>query len=253
MNVVRWRKRAMFCGCSHGPYISQPVANQVLEFAKDFKPHHRVHLGDAWDTAAFRQGAAGTTDESASIREDRGSGADFINAFRPTVFFMGNHEDRVYQRAHHHNAIIAEASLGVIEYMENLFRRIKCEIVPHAGTATRESWRMFGDTLAGHGFMYGEQCTRDHVEMLGHPCIHAHDHKAKMQPGRVVGAPMGYSVGTLATIPAMGYAKTRRATAAWCGGIVYGEYGEGWARWQLKVLHSSEGGTWQAPKSDRQR
>jgi len=61
-----------------------------------------------------------------------------------------------------------------------------------------------------------------------------------MQPGRIVGALMGYSVGTLADIPAMGYAKARRATSAWSGGIVCGEYRDGESNWTLKILHEAK-------------
>lgn len=252
MTAIRARKRAMFVGCSHGAHINQRVADDVLAFAKDFKPHHRVHLGDAWDTAAFRSGAGGSNDEGASVSADLDAGTEFIKRYEPTVFFYGNHEDRLFQLAGHPRALIAAAAQSVLSQISALFSDMKCETALYAGTASRKSWRLFGNTLAGHGFMYGEQCTRDHVEMLGAPCIHAHDHKAKMQPGRVVGAAMGYSVGTLATIPAMAYAKARRATAAWSGAIVYGEYGDDWSRWEIKVLHTSEGGTWQKPKRDQQ-
>lgn len=241
----------MFVGCSHGGHISRAAADEVLRFAKDYQPHHRVHLGDAWDTTAFRSGANGSPDEGASVADDYNAGTAFLREYQPTVFCMGNHEDRLYALANHPRALIAAAAQSVIGQMDALFAGMKCETVPYAGVATRKSWRLFGDTLAGHGYMFGEMCTRDHVEMLGHKCIHAHDHKAKMQPGRVVGVPMGYSVGTLATIPAMAYAKTRRATAAWSGAIVFGEYGEDWSRWEIKLLHTSEGGTWARPLTDQ--
>ena len=250
MNPIRARKRAVFIGCSHGGHINPYVADQVLAFVHDYKPHQRVHLGDAWDTAAFRQGAGGSCDEGASVTDDLNAGTKFLQQFLPTFFFMGNHEDRLFQLAHHPNALIAAAAGTTLSAIKTFFSDIKCETAAYAGTASRESWRMFGDTLAGHGYMFGEMCTRDHVEMLGHPCIHAHDHKAKMQPGRMVGAPMGYSVGTLASIPAMAYAKARRATSAWSGAIIYGEYGDDWASWQLKMMHTSEAGTWRKPTND---
>ncbi|MEM4203020.1 MAG: hypothetical protein QXS54_03015 [Candidatus Methanomethylicaceae archaeon] len=238
--VKKFQKRAMFVGCSHGHYANADALRQVLDFAKEFSPHHRVHLGDAWDLAAFRLRARGTPDESESYQDDTLSAELFLQEYKPTLFFFGNHEDRLYYLRKSGSELIRIAADAALQAILDFFEKLKCPVVPYASIASRDSWRLFGDTLAGHGFLYGENATRDHVELLGRPCIHAHDHRAKMQAGRMVGAPMGYSVGTLARIPAMHYAKARRSTASWSGAIVYGEYGEGISQWQIKLLHRSE-------------
>lgn len=240
MNYIRRGRRAMFVGCSHGAHISPAAEAEVLNFSLDFRPHIRAHLGDAFDTAAFRAGATGTSDETASVGDDAAAGERFLRAYRPNVLFMGNHEDRLYKLAGHYNAIISDCAKSFIGRIEAMCRGMRCEIVPYAGTATTDGWRLFGDTVAGHGYMFGENCTRDHAEMLGRSVIHAHNHRCGMLPARTLGHPMGYSVGTLSEIPAMAYAKTRRATAAWSGGIVYGEYGDGWAHWTVRELHASK-------------
>lgn len=251
MNPIRWRKRAMFVGCSHGQHISPQAADAVISFESDFRPHHRVHLGDAFDTAAFRGGAEGSGDEGADVDADFAAGEVFLRRYRPTIFCLGNHEDRLWRLSDHPRAIIAKAARATVKQIEAMCDDIGAQIVPYAGTASADSWVLFGDTLAGHGYMFNESATRDHVEMLrGHNVIHAHNHKAGAAPGRVLGAPMGYSVGTLATIPAMAYPKTRRATAAWSGAIVAGEYGEGWSRWTLHLLHTSTPIRFAAPKAD---
>ncbi|MEM4360348.1 MAG: hypothetical protein QXT45_07460 [Candidatus Bilamarchaeaceae archaeon] len=238
--VKKFPKKAMFVGCSHGHYASSDALRQVLEFAKDFAPHHRVHLGDAWDLAAFRLRARGTPDESESHEDDSTSAESFLIQYEPTLFFFGNHEDRLYYLRKSGSEIVKLAADAALKAIHQFFEKLKCPVVPYASIACKEAWRLFGNSLAGHGFLYGENATRDHVELLGMPCIHAHDHRAKMQAGRMVGAPMGYSVGTLARIPAMHYAKARRSTASWSGAIVYGEYGEENSQWQIKLLHQSE-------------
>lgn len=250
-NIKRACKKAMFVGCSHGSHINWDAAKWALDFAKDFKPHIRVHLGDAFDAEAFRAGASGTSDEAASVEDDINAGFKFLNDYRPHVLFMGNHEDRLFRMRDHYNGIIRDDCRRITSQITNWSEKTRCEIVQYAGIVDHYSWRLFGDTLAGHGIMFGDNCTRDHVELLrGMPVIHAHDHKAKMQAGRCIGAPMGYSVGTLANIPAMGYAKTRRQTASWSGGIVFGEYGDGWSSWSLKILHTSQPVVWQRPYFD---
>jgi hypothetical protein len=71
--------------------------------------------------------------------------------------------------------------------------------------------------------MYGENATRDHAEALGN-CVHAHTHRPGIAKGRRSDNPTGYCAGTLASIPAMEYAKTNRSTLSWAGGMVWGEY-----------------------------
>jgi hypothetical protein len=241
LNINRggWKK-AVFIGCTHGSHINWDIANKAVAFADEFKPHLRVHLGDAFDTAAFRAGAKGSADESSSVFDDFRDGEEFLNSYRPNLLFMGNHEDRLFSLRNHHNAQTAYLATHLVDKIMSMAKAWKATVVEYSSIATPDAWRMVGDTLCGHGFMYGENCTRDHVEMLGHKVIHAHDHKAKMQPGRMVGAPMGYSVGTLADIPAMGYAKARRATSAWSGAVVFGEYRQGESKWTLSILHEQK-------------
>ena len=232
-------KRAMFIGCSHGHLVNQALMMEVLAFAEEFKPHHRVHLGDAFDMAAFRSGAAGSKDEGGNIEDDLGFGISFLRQYRPTLFMFGNHEDRIVQLSTHHRDIVASAARYALQSLDGIFSTLKCEVVQYGTIADLNSWRLFGDTAVGHGYLFGENCTRDTVEMLGMNVIHAHDHKAKLQPGRTSRGLMGYSVGTLADIPAMGYAKSRRATASWSAGIVFGEFKEGMSEWHLKLLKSA--------------
>lgn len=240
--------RAMFVGCSHGHYACPEVLEQVLRFAEEFSPHHRVHLGDAWDLAAFRLRARGTPDESESHYEDAACAESFLIRYRPTLFFFGNHEDRLNYLRKSGSEVVRLAADAALNAIYSLFKELGCRVIPYTSIAAKDAWLRFGDTLAGHGFLYGENSTRDHVELLGMSCIHAHDHRAKLQPGRLVGAPVGFSVGTLAKIPAMHYAKTRRSTASWSGAIVFGEYGEHKAKWDIRILHRNEEGWKPAPE-----
>ena len=48
--------RVVVMGDNHGNHADPDTLKAVLAFCKDFKPHHRVHLGDNWDFAALRKG-----------------------------------------------------------------------------------------------------------------------------------------------------------------------------------------------------
>ena len=75
--------------------------------------------------------------------------------------------------------------------------------------------------------MYSENALRDTVEMLGCPVVMGHTHTIQTQPGRCVGAPVGYSAGLLADPDSLDYASARRATLRWRTGWLYGEVTNG--------------------------
>ena len=56
--VNRW-ERVLAVGCSHGTFANQDALRAVLRFRDEWKPKHRIHLGDAYDSTAFRTGALG--------------------------------------------------------------------------------------------------------------------------------------------------------------------------------------------------
>jgi len=224
ISVGRTWHKWMALGCNHGIHADATAQDAAIAFKDDYDPELTIHLGDNWDTTAFRAGASGSVDEGTSVPDDCMAGVRFLERYNPDLMFMGNHEDRLWALQDHPKALVSFAANCVIEQIEKLAEDINCEIVPYASIADENAWRMIGDTLFGHGFVFNENAVRDHVEMLGHPVVIAHLHKVMTQTGRVVGAPDGHCVGTLADIPAMAYAGRRRATTSWSQGWAYGEY-----------------------------
>jgi len=214
----------MALGCNHGVHADKTAEDAAIKFREDLDPDMTIHLGDNWDTTAFRAGASGSVDEGTSIPDDCIAGLRFVERYKPDLMFMGNHEDRLWGLRDHPKALVSFAANCVIEQIENLLEDMECECVQYESTASANAWRMLGGTLFGHGYMFNENAVRDHVEMLGHPVVIAHLHKVVMQPGRVLGSPDGYCVGTLSDIPAMAYAGRRRNTTSWSQGWAWGEY-----------------------------
>lgn len=237
-------KRWMAVGCSHG-YLADPKAlATVLEFKKRFKPQIRVHLGDFTDQTAFRSGAAGTKDETVSIADDLSHGLNFLSEFAPTHLLNGNHEARLWKLADHHNEIVARAASTTIQEIKTLADKLKCQYVDHYDIT--RSWIEIGDTKFIHGFMFSENAIRDHSEHFGR-CVIAHLHTVGEAAGRRSDNARCYCVGTLANIPSMSYALTRRATARWSHGFAYGETnGKETIVWLSQGMANTPGG-WRLP------
>lgn len=232
-------KKILVVSCSHGNHIDSASAKAVLQFKKEYKPDTIIHLGDFIDLSAFM--ASNLKDGSGErIDPDLEEGLDFVMKLEPTTIFLGNHEDRLYNLASSNQELVRWAASKVTQDIEYMARKLKAELVPYAGTFDSRSWRRYGNTAFGHGFLYSEHAVRDHVEMVGMPVVHGHIHKIVHQPGRAIGAPMGISVGCLASVPAMAYAKNRRATASWCNGYGWGEYDS-----TKCVLHTTRIKEWQ--------
>lgn len=220
MNIVRKWKRLFAVGCSHGGLIDPIARKAVLTFKDKFKPDKIIHLGDFVDTAAFRAGAKGTSDESEPVSPDFNAGLTFIKELRPNLIFNGNHEIRLWRLANHHNAIVSALSQNLIERIQTTAKICKAELVEGWGISHH---RTVGNFKFMHGYMFGENACRDHAEAHGN-IVFAHTHRAGVQKGRRDDYPTGFCVGTLSDIPNMDYAQARRSTLSWSGGFVWGEY-----------------------------
>lgn len=228
MNITRRWKRIMAIGCTHGEFANPDALKAVLKFRDSFKPQHRVHLGDAYDTRALRSGAKGTKDESAPLGEDLKSGREFIRAYQPTVFCEGNHDMRPRALMGHHNVIIAEAAAAVHQRMMEPILQCKATFVEWS---VFKAWEMGGYKF-WHGTMFGENYLRDTANRWGNSVV-AHAHRAGIAKGVRIDGATCYGVGTLADIESMEYAAHRAATLAWSHGMVWGEICEDRAHLQL--------------------
>ena len=238
----------MGVGCSHGELIDPASRAAALEFKRRFKPKRTFHLGDWCDTAALRAGAKGTPDEGKPIGADIDIGLEFLEELGVTDCTMGNHDERPYRFLKDSRAQVRELA-GLLIYggkkmagIEAEMKRLKIRWV--------NTWDIRNYIYAYgwkwmHGYMFGQQCARDHAEAHGNVCF-AHAHTPAMQQGRRDDNPTGICVGTLAGIANMDYAKNRRQTHAWGGGIVYGE-GCGNSMGWIQLFNNGQKKEWRLP------
>ncbi len=221
---TKWTKYIAI-GCSHG-HLQDPTAiKAVLGFVDRWKPATRIHLGDFLDTAAFRTGARGSKDEAISLKDDLASGLQLLYDFRATHILNGNHEDRLWRDMDHWQVIRAECACALVGEIRGVAQKLRAKYVEEYDITNAKAMFRFGDTNFLHGYMFNENGIRDHAEHFGRSVI-AHLHTPGEARARRSDASTATCVGTLADISRLGYAKTRRSTARWGAGFVWGEYNE---------------------------
>ena len=157
-------------------------------------------------------------------------------------FFVGNHEHRLYEMQYSPSAVVSHCATSALADLHQNLKEIHCQIVQYD---IERGWREFGGTLFGHGFMFNQMATRDHAEMLRKSCVFGHLHRVDRAAGRSVGAPVAWSIGCLANVDAMGYARRNRSTLAWQHGIAWGEYND--RDCIVNVLSPTAQGEWRFP------
>lgn len=217
----------MAVGCSHGHHADQALLKRVLAFKTRWKPHTTIHLGDAVDLACLRGGAGiDSADSAVDPESDLQDGLAFLHQLEPRLYFLGNHEARLNTLMESPRAIVAALAGRVMGQITDQAKRMRCEVIDYN---FQNGWRQLGDCLFGHGYMIGENATRDHAEAVCGPngttkVVIAHLHRVTQAEGRNRSHPTGYCVGWLGLREAMGYAAQRRATTSWSRGLAWGEW-----------------------------
>lgn len=194
-----------------------------MRFVDRYKPDLRVDLGDILDTAAFRSGARGTSDEAREIAPDFNAGVKWIRRYRPTHIAWGNHDIRLLKLATAPQAIVAHAATQLWNDLQLTADEVGAKTVPYD---IELGWFKFGGYYYGHGYMYNVSAVRDHAEMLGGPVVMAHVHRPEEVRARTLNQQSSFCVGTLADVHKLEYARHRRATLQWGHGCVFGEVSE---------------------------
>jgi len=230
----------MAVACSHGKLLCPVAADAVIRFRERWKPDVMLHLGDFIDTAAFMTHAS-DKNKAEPIAPDIVAGFNFLKDLGVTHCCMGNHDERPYRTMNAKNELLAYASCQAVEHMEEGMRKLGIEWINEWSI---RKYFTFGNVKWMHGYMYNEQACRDHAEAHG-SIVFGHTHTCGMAKGRRDDNPTGFNVGTLARIPNMDYAKTRRKTLSWSAGFVWGEFTETYC--QLWPHENGQRKTWDLP------
>lgn len=210
----------MAVGCSHGKELDPIAAEAAFNFRDRFKPDIIIHLGDVWDTSAWRAGATGSGDERERTDQDFVAGCRFLDDLGATHLCMGNHDERPYRFLNHSNTLLAEKAEHDVERMESWLKNRKIHYLKSWDIRTRFT---FGNWDYTHGTVYGMGSSRKMAfAHAPNSVAFAHTHVASQDKVENIHNPTGMCAGTLSRISHMGYASTRMRTLAWSQAILWG-------------------------------
>jgi len=216
---MKTETRVVVMGDNHGNHADPETLKAVLAFCKEFKPHHRVHLGDNWDFAALRKGVGKDDRESswAALKEDIEAGCEWLAAYRPTHFLMGNHEHRVRDLIHGTDSITRLESLQDIDgKMRKAIRQSGCKVVKEY--TVNQNFVDIGPVTFTHGFYHGNDAIVKTAHRFnsgpGRAVVMGHLHRAEQHNLERRGGGAVWICGCACDL-SLQYAERRPSTLRW--------------------------------------
>ena len=210
---------------------------------KDFRPDHRICLGDFFDFRALRKGIGREeSDAYSDLVSDSTAAYGWLERLKPTVFLNGNHEHRLYRVAEEAaNGLIRQYAKDGVKKLETYLRKMGCKVYPYHYD---KGVHAIGKVRFVHGYVASVHAVKHTAEVYSPPggaTVMGHLHRIEAVHAVRHGGAQGYSGGCLASIPALTYASLRHATMRWANGWLYG------------LINTSKGGgfkIWQAERID---
>lgn len=169
-------KRFIAVADSHATLLLPRCEEAVLDFIRDFKPTVRIHLGDAWNLEALREGAS-PLEQEASIHEDFVAARSFLHKFYSggleNYYLEGNHDRvRIERFAKSRTSLVREAGIAAMSDMDAIHRQNRCLVLPYD---SRQGVLRIGHLKAIHGYAHGIGATAKHARVYRN-VIHGHTH-----------------------------------------------------------------------------
>lgn len=213
MKYQRW----IACADNHGDMADAASVSAFFEFAKHWKPHVRIHLGDAFDFRWLR-GRASEGEKRERTIDDINAGLDFIRQYKPHHFLTGNHDHRLWRAADCDDGKLRDfASYLLVDIKDAL------------GNAALYPWdKRKGVARLGklgflHGYHSGIYAVRQAALIYGSCCMgHIHASDVSSIPG--IERREGHSSGCLCKVDLdynRGSPNTLRQSNGWLYGLTF--------------------------------
>lgn len=203
---------------SHGDLEHRPTTRALLKFCDVFKPEVRIHLGDAYDLRALRNGAS-DDEKSKSMRADVERGSEFLREFQPTVFMFGNHDHRlVEQAARAKEGVLRDWCRELHDGIMEMFAEMGTQVYPYD---VEKGVHRFGGWNWLHGYNANMHAAAKAAQIYGN-CFMGHVHTLQVVGAQRHGGATGITLPCLMDIGQADYARRRPATLGWRNGWAYG-------------------------------
>ena len=213
---MSWEKFA-FVTDVHGDMQDPASVTAFHKFCAMWKPTVRVCGGDAFDFRAIRKGAS-DEEKRDSMLEDFRMGWEFMETFKPTVYLLGNHCQRLWDLAAADKGVTSDFAKKCTAEIEGNLKRMKCRVFPYdrrAGVFELGKLRMV------HGFGGGgKTMARTHANAYGHVLM-GHNHSIDYFSSPSLDGRFGMSVGCLCDLD-MDYLHSSIGSLAHANGWAYG-------------------------------
>lgn len=217
---------------NHGDQADKETLRRFFEFADDWKPAHRIHLGDLFDFRPLRRGA-GAEERAERMEADVVAGQAFLEKFRPDTLLLGNHDMRLYEAAESNDGILASYAHRLLESFQGdgwakqpqiggLLQKLKVKrVLPYH--RKRGVYRL-GDIAFLHGYRSTMYPARAHAENYGN-CITGHVHKFDLHVPRHIDGGMAMTAPCMSDLN-MRYLDRAVAALAHDNGWIFGVVNE---------------------------
>lgn len=240
---MAWEK-SIFISDTHGDLVCPNAVKVVKKFIEDWKPKHRVHLGDVWDFRSIRRGAS-PEERMEGISYDYTCGFELLEWYQPQYLTMGNHDYRLWRAAGETSqGVLADLCALKAQETEEKLRKLKIKWVPY-NVSSYLQLPMGGLKLI-HGFRATMYPAKAHFENWG-DCIFGHVHKPDSYAARHIDGGKATAVGTLADITKMSYADFHAAKLGWRNSFHYGIHNTKTGKYELWPV-TKDGSDWISPQ-----
>jgi hypothetical protein len=213
-------RRFMVVGDTHGDMADGRSVKAALDFAADFKPEIRCHLGDAYDFRNLRKGAS-DDEKAASLADDWEAGTDFLRAFfdggKENVFLRGNHDERMWHFARSATGVLRDFANDGIKRIEGVVRQARARMLPYDSALGIYA---LGKLTVIHGYHHGVGACRQHASIYRNS-IFGHVHTIESSAVASLEPAEARSIGCLCKRD-MDYVNAKTGKLRWGQGFAYG-------------------------------
>jgi predicted phosphodiesterase len=217
MKMKPKRYPVSFCaiGDTHGDMAHWPTIHAAVSFCADFKPTLRIHLGDLADMRPLRTKAS-AKEANERPAEDLAAAVRILKAFKPNIWLLGNHDQRLWDARDAAHGITADWAAEAVEELTKAAGP-HCQILPYD---RRHGIYQVGPMAFMHGYSHAAGAVKRAAEAYG-LCMMGHIHTADAATIPGIARRTGFSCPCACELD-MDYARGNLASLRHCHGFAYG-------------------------------